>query len=118
MTQSLSGRDLGEFTLENVVSGSLKADDVRIGAETLERQAQAAVAAGNPQLGANLRRAAELTRFDDEEILAYYEALRPRRSTAAQLEELSRALAERGAPLCAALVAEACEVYRERGLLG
>lgn len=118
MTTSSTGRGLEEFTLENVLSGSLGAEDVRISAETLNRQAQAAIDAGNPQLGENLRRAAELTCFEDAEILAYYEALRPRRSTDAELEELAKALSERDAPLCAALVSEAREVYRKRGLIG
>jgi propanediol dehydratase small subunit len=77
-----------------------------------------AVEHGNPQLAQNLRRAAELTRLPDEEVLAVYEALRPGRSTPAQLTELAAALAARGLPRCAALVTEAADVYARRGLSG
>ena len=55
---------------------------------------------GNPQLAENLRRAAELTALGDDEVLAIYEALRPGRSTAAQLTALAASLAgARPAPL-------------------
>ena len=46
-----------------------------------------------------------------------YEALRPRRSTFAELEELAQRLADRDAPTCAALVREAATAYQRRGLL-
>jgi propanediol dehydratase small subunit len=70
----------------------------------------------NPQLAANLRRAAELTRLPDEEVLAIYEALRPGRSSAAELTALAGSLSARGLPGNAALVAEAAEVYARRRL--
>jgi propanediol dehydratase small subunit len=73
---------------------------------------------GNPQLAENLRRAAELTLLPDDEVLAIYEAPRPGRSTPAQLTDLATSLAGRGLPRCAALVAEAAEVYARRGLTG
>ena len=75
-----------------------------------------AEAHSNPQLAENLRRAAELTQLPDDEVLAIYEALRPGRSTAAQLTALAGSLADRGLPRCAALVAEAADVYARRGL--
>jgi propanediol dehydratase small subunit len=90
--------------------------DLRIHPETLERQAVIAEEHGNPQLAANLRRAAELTALADDEVLAVYEALRPGRSSAAELTALAESLAARGLPLNAALVAEAAEVYAHRGL--
>ena len=43
-------------------------------------------AAGRPQLADNLLRAAELAPLPDETILEIYTALRPRRSSAAELE--------------------------------
>ena len=52
----------------------------------------------------NLRRAAELTRLSDAEVLGIYEALRPRRSSQAELEDLATSLSERGLPRTAALV--------------
>jgi len=71
---------------------------------------------GNPQLAENLRRAAELTRLPDDEVLAIYEALRPGRSTPARLTELAASLDTRGLPRCAALLTEAADVYARRGL--
>jgi propanediol dehydratase small subunit len=49
--------------------------------------------------------------------MALYEALRPYRSTAEQLEDLRAALEARGAPRCAELVHQAAVVYARRGLL-
>jgi propanediol dehydratase small subunit len=85
--------------------------------DTLRHQAGVAEAHGNPQLGENLRRAAELTALPDDEVLEVYEALRPGRSSAAGLETIAARLAAAEAPLCAALVREAAEVYARRGLL-
>ena len=50
-------------------------------------------------------------------MLAIYEALRPGRSTLAGLEAIAARLEAADAPLCAALVREAAEVYDRRGLL-
>ena len=79
--RALSGRPVGELTLEAVRRGELGLPDLRIHPETLERQAAVAAAHANPQLAENLRRAAELTRLSDEEVLAIYDALRPGRSS-------------------------------------
>jgi propanediol dehydratase small subunit len=116
IVRALSGRETGELTLEAVRRGELGVSDLRIHPETLERQADMAAAHANPQLAENLRRAAELTRLPDEEVLAIYDALRPGRSTAERLAELAEDLKERGLPRCAALLAEAAEVYARRGL--
>jgi propanediol dehydratase small subunit len=114
--RALSGKPVDHLTVEAVRSGEVGLADLRIHPDTLERQARAAEEHENPQLGDNLRRAAELTRLADEEVLAIYDALRPGRSTAAQLTALAGSLADRGLPRCAALVAEAAEVYARRGL--
>jgi propanediol dehydratase small subunit len=53
----------------------------------------------------------------EAEVLALYEALRPHRATAAELEALAVRLEGVPAPLCAALVREAAVVYARRGLL-
>jgi len=116
VARALSGREVGELTLEAVRRGELSLPDLRIHPETLERQAAVAAAHANPQLAENLRRAAELTRLPDDEVLAIYDALRPGRSTTNQLAELAAGLAERGLPRCAALLTEAAEVYARRGL--
>jgi propanediol dehydratase small subunit len=105
-----------DLTLDAVRVGEAGLADLRIHPETLERQAVIADQHGNPQLAANLRRAAELTQLSDEEVLAIYEALRPGRSTAAELAALAGSLADRGLALNAALIAEAAEVYARRRL--
>jgi propanediol dehydratase small subunit len=114
--RALSGRQTGELTLEAVRRGELGVSDLRIHPETLERQADIAAAHANPQLAENLRRAAELTRLPDDEVLAIYDALRPGRVSSQRLAELAADLAERGLPRCAALLREAAEVYARRGL--
>jgi propanediol dehydratase small subunit len=114
---ALSGKPLDEITLEAAVRGGLSATDLRIHPGTLRRQAAVAEQYGNPQLGENLRRAAELTAFADDEVLAIYEALRPGRSTLAELQALAARLEATTAPRCAAMVREAAEVYDRRGLL-
>jgi propanediol dehydratase small subunit len=117
VTRAASGRDASELTLDRLVAGELGADDVRIHPETLELQAQVAEQHDNPQLAANFRRAAELALVPEEQVLALYEALRPHRATAEELEALAARLESFPAPLCAALVREAAEVYAKRGLL-
>jgi propanediol dehydratase small subunit len=114
--RALSGKPVERLTVEAIRAGEIGVSDLRIHPETLERQAAVAEAHSNPQLAENLRRAAELTQLPDDEVLAIYEALRPGRSTAAQLTALAGSLAGRGLPRCAALVAEAAEVYARRGL--
>jgi propanediol dehydratase small subunit len=116
--RALSGRPVEGLTVEAVRAGEVGVADLRIHPDTLERQAVVAAEHGNPQLAENLRRAAELTRLPDEEVLAVYEALRPGRSSPAQLTALATSLAAQGLPRCAALVTEAAEVYSRRGLSG
>jgi propanediol dehydratase small subunit len=95
----------------------IDAVELRATPETLGLQAEVAEAAGRLQLAANLRRAAELAPLPDETILAVYTALRPRRSTAAELEAWAARLDELGAPLNAAFVREALGAYEQRGLV-
>ena len=114
--RALSGRAVAGLTVEAVRAGEVGVGDLRIHPETLERQAVVAEQHGNPQLAENLRRAAELTRLPDEEVLAVYEAPRPGRSTPGQLAELAASLDARGLPRCAALLTEAADVYARRGL--
>lgn len=116
-THTASGRTLDELTLEAVLTGQLAAEDFRIHGDTLRRQADAAQAAGYGQVAENLRRAAELTRLSNQEVFDIYDVLRPGRATYSQLMELAERLEhEFDAPLNAALVREAAEVYLERGL--
>ena len=112
------GHPLGEVTLDAILAGTIGAEDLRATPETLRRQAAVARIAGRRQLADNLERAAELANVPAETILEIYAALRPNRSSAAGLEEWARRLeAEWDAPLTAAFVREAAEVYARRGLL-
>ena len=113
-----SGLAIGELTLDALRAGRLDADDIRATPETLRRQAEVARAAGREQLAGNLDRAAELASVPADRLLEIYTALRPRRSTAEQLETWARTLEDgHRAPLTAAFVREAASVYAERGLL-
>ena len=116
--RALSGRPVEGLTVEAVRAGEVGLADLRVHPETLERQAAVAEKHSNPQLAENLRRAAELTQLPDDEVLAIYEALRPGRSTPADLTTLAASLAARGLTRCAALVTEAADVYARRGLCG
>ena len=106
-----------QFTVENAVDGKLRLSDLRMNPATLAHQAAVAESGGNPQLAENFLRAAELATMDDEEVMSLYEALRPHRSSAEQLEALQVSLESRGAMRCAELVGQAAVVYARRGLL-
>ncbi len=118
LVKTNTGKRVDELTLEQAIKGELKAEELRITPETLELQAQISEKAGRPQLAANLRRAAELTKVSDERVLEMYNALRPYRSTKAELLAMADELEQKyGAKSNAAFVREACEVYERRGRL-
>jgi propanediol dehydratase small subunit len=101
-----------ELHADEVVAAELRATP-----ETLRLQADVARAAGRTQLADSLLRAAELAPLPDETILEIYTALRPRRSTEAELAAWAERLEAWKAPRSAAFVREAAQVYAERGLL-
>ena len=116
--QAASGRKLDDVTLDAAVAGDLTAADLQVRAETLRAQASVAEQSGFPQLAENLLRAAELTAVPNEELLRMYTVLRPGRSTYDELLALAQTLdSTYAAPLNAAWVREAAEVYRHRGLV-
>jgi propanediol dehydratase small subunit len=118
LVRTPGGLGLDELTLDALRSGRLEASEMRATGETLELQAQVALAAGRAQLAANLRRAAELTGVPDEVILEVYTALRPHRSTADELESWADRLEKDfQAVATAAFVREARVVYEQRNLL-
>ncbi len=112
-----SGRAADELTVEGIRDGRITAADAAVDPETLRRQADFAAAGGNPQLAQNLRRGAELATFADDDVLRFYDALRPGRSSASELEAIAAELERGGAALCAALVREAAAQYVRRGLI-
>jgi len=115
--RSASGRSLDELNMEAILNGELTTEDFRISGDTLRHQAEQAEAAGYRQLAQNLRRAAELTTFSNQEVQEMYTTLRPGRTTYPQLMALAERLDKERAPLTAALVREAAQVYLQRGLI-
>ena len=107
------GLSLEELRFED----GLDASELRATPATLRLQAEVAAAAGRSQLADNLRRAAELAPLPDDTILEIYTALRPGRSSAAELESWAERLESLDAPLTAAFVRDALRVYATRGLL-
>jgi len=117
MNKARSGKPAEEITLDALRNGQLAIDDVRIHPDTLLQQAEIAQAHANPQLAENFRRAAELALLPDEQVMAIYEALRPGRSTYDDLLRIASELDQAGAVRNAALVRQAADAYRGRGLL-
>ncbi len=107
------GLALAELTLD----AGLDASELRATPTTLRLQAEVADATGRSQLADNLRRGAELAPLPDETILEIYTALRPGRSSAADLGAWADRLDALGAPLTAAFVRDAMHAYALRGLL-
>jgi propanediol dehydratase small subunit len=118
LVRTLTGKGFQDITLENVGSGKIDAQEIRIRPETLELQAQVAEEHGRPQLALNFRRAAELTRIPDEEVLKIYNALRPQRSTKEELLIMAKELEKKyQAKINAAFIREAVKIYEKRRLL-
>ena len=111
------GIPLGEVTLDSLRAGRIEGAEIRATPETLLLQSEVARAAGREPLAASLERAAELAAVPDELLLAVYTALRPRRATAAQLEDWAAQLESHGAARTAGFVREAAGAYAERRLL-
>ncbi|MBI3224862.1 MAG: diol dehydratase small subunit [Mycolicibacterium cosmeticum] len=113
-----NGRSIDDITIDAVVAGTIEATDLRITPDTLRLQAQISERVGRPQLGANLRRAAEMTAISDARVLAIYNALRPNASTKSELESIAEELTTQyDATHLAELVREAADVYERRDLL-
>lgn len=110
-----TGKAVDEINIENILSGVITAADCRISAETLEYQSQIEDSVGNPQLAANFRRAAEMTRIPDDRIIQIYNCMRPHVSTKEELLDIVKELETKyDAKINAVLLREAVEVYEER----
>lgn len=113
-----AGTPVADVTLDALREARVEPLELRATPETLRRQAEVAAVAGRTELAGNLVRAAELATVPDEVLLEVYTALRPHRSTAAELEAWADRLeSEYGAASTAAFVREALPTYRERGFL-
>ncbi len=118
LVKTATGKTLDDITLDAIMSGAVKAEEIRITPQTLEYQAQIAESISRPQLARNMRRAGELTNVPDERVLAMYNALRPNRSTKAELLAIADELeSQYGAKVCANFVREAAGVYEARDVL-
>ncbi|MGI9117289.1 MAG: diol dehydratase small subunit [Gaiellales bacterium] len=115
--RSQTGKAADELTVDAIRTGAATAADAAVDPDTLRRQADFAEQGGNPQLADNLRRGAELALFSDDDVLRFYDALRPGRSSVAELEAIAVELEAGGGTQCAALVREAIDHYRRRGLI-
>ena len=115
LVKTINNKSLDDLTLEAVLDGSVKPEDVRITADTLKMQAQIARAAGRGTLANNFERAAELTLVPDERVLEIYNALRPYRSSKEELFEVAAELETKyNATICAGFIREAASLYQER----
>jgi propanediol dehydratase small subunit len=118
LVKTLSGLDFSEISLKNVSSGKIPPQEIRISPKTLEYQARIAEAHGRFQLATNFRRAAELTRVPDEEVLRIYNALRPHQATKEELLVIAKEIEKRyEAKINAGFIREAIDVYERRDLL-
>jgi propanediol dehydratase small subunit len=114
LVRTPGGIALDELSLDGK---GVETSELRATPATLRLQADVARAGGRVQLAENLLRAAELAPLPDETVLEIYAALRPRRSSAAELEAWAARLDGWAATATAAFVREAAQVYAERGLL-
>ena len=111
LIKSASGKSLNDLTLQGVI-------DFRITKETLKLQAQVAESAGRGFFATNLRRAGELIPVPDARLLEIYNALRPYRSTKAELYAIGDELInEYGATVSGNFVKEAADIYEKRNRL-
>ncbi|QCX34509.1 diol dehydratase small subunit [Caloramator sp. E03] len=118
LIKTKTGKNIDDINIENVISGKISPDDIKITQDVLLYQAQIADSVGRTQFAKNLRRAAELTAVPDERVLEIYNALRPYRSTKEELIAIADELENKyNAKLNAAHVREAAEVYEKRGRL-
>ena len=115
---SSTGKKLSEMTMQQVLDGKLKAEDIRIAPETLNMQADVADSVKNYPFAKNLRRASELIAVPDDRLLEIYNALRPGRSSQKELLDIADELRNKyHAETSAKLVEEAAEVYTKRNKL-
>jgi propanediol dehydratase small subunit len=118
LVKTLTGKSLHDITMEEILSGKIDAQEIRIRPETLVLQARVAEKHRRPQLALNFRRAAELTRIPDGEVLKIYNALRPGRSTKEELLIMAKEIEKKyQAKINAVFIREAVRIYEKRGFL-
>ena len=116
--KGLRGKSLVDLTIDELLSGNVTMEDLRITPEALQAQAQIARDSGRSKLASNFERAAELVSIPQEVIMEIYELLRPGRATSksALLDAADLLRNEYSAPGMAAFIEEAADAYETRGL--
>jgi len=115
---SHSGVKLTDLTLDKVIKGEITAEDIKISSETLKMQSEVAESVNRHSFSGNLKRAAELIAIPDDRILEIYDAMRPYRSTKAELIAIADELENKyGCKINSKFVREAADVYEKRGRL-
>lgn len=110
-----TGKTLDDITLENAMNGSLTPDDLKITPRILKAQGEIATSAGRKTISKNFERAAELVAVPDTRLLEMYNALRPYRSSKAELLEIADELENTyNAAISGAYVREAASYYEKR----
>lgn len=112
------GKGLAELTMEDVLSGEVDMEDLRITPEALLQQAEIARDANRATLAGNFERASEMANLPQNFIMEVYELLRPGRAPdkAALEAAAARLRSEYRAERLAKFVEEAAQVYERRGL--
>lgn len=113
-----TGKPLCDLTVEAVLAGRIKPEDISITPEALLLQADIARSVDRHALARNFERAADLVPVPQELILETYEMLRPGRaeSAAALRERAAMLRRDYQAPHIAKLIEEAADVYERRGI--
>lgn len=110
-----TGKTMEDITLENVLAGRLTPEDLKITPSILKAQGEIATSAGRESISRNFTRAAELTKVPDARLLEMYNALRPFRSSKAELLSIADELENQyQATITADFVREAAEHYEKR----
>lgn len=108
-------KSLSDITLDAVMQNRIKPEDLRISPAILKAQGEIAKSSGRWTIEYNFNRAAEMTRVPDARLLEMYNALRPYRSSKAELLAIADELQNQfSAPICADFVREAAQNYEKR----
>ncbi len=112
------GKPLSSLTMEAVLSGHVTMEDLRITSQALEQQAEIATSVGRSALASNLKRAAEMTRLPQSEVMEIYELLRPGRAASAEslIDAAKRVRNDYDAQLLGDFLDEAARFHEQRGL--
>ena len=112
------GKPLSSLTMGAVLNGDVSMEDLRITSQALEKQAEIATSVGRFALASNLKRASEMTRLPQSEVMAIYELLRPGRATSVRdlLDAANRVRNDYDAQLLGDFLDEAASFYNQRGL--